>query len=197
MNTINKEEYEKGLIFENTIKGVLLNNFSDIYIKILNNVVIYDLTNDRLTEIDLLLLTTSGIYVIESKNWNGIIYGNPFERIWKQFFNKKIKLKNYYNPIIQNNEHINFLIRYLNIEKNKFKSYIVFPNKTNIKYLNATNINNPYIKVLKIEDLISEITKDLKNDEILLSHEEIDKIYIKLKDFDVNQVISEIKNSNN
>lgn len=195
MSTINK--YEKGLIFENTIKEELLNNFSDIYIKILNNVVIYDLTNNRITEIDLLLLTTSGIYVIESKNWDGIIYGNPFERIWKQFFNKKVKSKNYYNPIIQNNEHINFLIKYLGIEKNKFKSYIVFPNKTNIKYLKAASINNPYIKVLKIENLISEIIKDLKNDEILLSHEEIDKIYIKLKDFDVNQVISEIKNSNN
>ena len=178
----------KGSILENNIKDILIDKLSDIYMKILSNVVIYDLSTDEMTEIDLLLLTTSGIYTIECKNWSGTIYGTVDDNTWTQFFNKDERTNKYYNPIKQNVHHIDFLMKYLNIEKNRFRSYIVFPDKTNIKYLEAVNSNNNYIKILKINNLIDEILNDLRNDEILLSHEEIEKIYIKVKNFDIEEI---------
>lgn len=177
-----------GSLLEHEIRDILTKNLSDIYYKILSNVVIYDLSNDKMTEIDLILLTISGIYIIECKNWSGTIYGNPSDSRWTQFFNKNVATNKYFNPIMQNENHIKFLIKYLNIEKEKFKSYIVFPEKTNIKYLSATRINNNSIKIIKSPDLVDEIIKDLRSDEISLSHEEIEKIYIRIKNFDIDEI---------
>ena len=84
IGSINQMEF-KGLLFEHNIKEILTKKLSNIYFKILTNVVIYDFSNDRITEIDLILITTSGIYVIEGKNWTGIIYGKITDRYWTKF----------------------------------------------------------------------------------------------------------------
>lgn len=63
-------------------------------------------TNGTTSEIDLLMVHKSGLYVFESKNYKGTIYGDEHSQNWCQFFTQSKKYS-FYNPIIQNQSHIN------------------------------------------------------------------------------------------
>ena len=81
--------------------------------RILTN--LYIPTEDGTTEIDLVYITNSGIYVIESKNYSGWIYGSYKSREWTQnIYGKKYK---FLNPIWQNKKHIEYLSKIIPILK--------------------------------------------------------------------------------
>ena len=65
------------------------------------------------TEIDLLALDAKGIYVIESKNYSGWIFGSDTERYWTAVLPNKEKHR-FYSPISQNSGHIDVLCKHLN-----------------------------------------------------------------------------------
>jgi len=78
------------------------------YKKILANLYIPK-TDGSTTEIDLVLVNSTGIYVIESKNLNGVIGGHEKEIMWTQSFGGGKKYK-FYNPLLQNQGHISAVI---------------------------------------------------------------------------------------
>ena len=81
--------------------------------------------NGKFSQIDLVLLSRAGIIVFEVKDYSGWIFGNSRYRKWVQVLNYGREKYYFYNPIIQNEGHINFLRRYL--KKNiPFFSVIVF-----------------------------------------------------------------------
>lgn len=111
-------------------------NYKDVYISWPNN---------RTVQIDELLIARSGIYVVEVKNFKGWILGNMKNDHWTQclyrkrsfFFSKSNKYK-FYNPIKQNQGHINCL-KYILSEYPDipYHSIVVFSNDAvfkNIKY---------------------------------------------------------------
>lgn len=53
--------------------------------KILTNVYL-PTRNGNTTEIDLIYIHESGIYVLESKNYGGWIFGNEYDKSWTQVF---------------------------------------------------------------------------------------------------------------
>lgn len=63
------------------------------------------------TEIDVILLYKDGIFVFESKNYNGWIYGNGHQELWTQTLlaGKNIHKTHFYNPVRQNQTHIRYL----------------------------------------------------------------------------------------
>lgn len=62
----------------------------------------------RSTQIDHLVISTHGIFVIETKNYKGWIYGNSHRDYWTQnIWGNRYTL---YNPLFQNQNHIKFLI---------------------------------------------------------------------------------------
>ncbi len=69
-------------------------------------------SDDRTTEIDVIMLHETGIYVFESKNYSGWIFGNAGDKYWTQtlrngrFGSEKNR---FYNPVLQNNNHIKWL----------------------------------------------------------------------------------------
>lgn len=65
------------------------------------------------TEIDVLMIHPSGIFVIESKNFSGVITGDEEEKKWFQTIKTKGKTETieFYNPIRQNNKHVKYLRR--------------------------------------------------------------------------------------
>lgn len=83
------------------------------------------------SQIDHIVLSPKGIFVIETKNYTGWIFGNKSNREWtKVYYRDKYR---FYNPILQNDKHISVLKEFLskeveNIEKIPFYSLIVFPN---------------------------------------------------------------------
>ena len=59
------------------------------------------------TQIDHIVVSQYGIFVIETKNLSGWIYGDQYNKYWTQKFFKKTY--RFYNPIHQNYGHIKTL----------------------------------------------------------------------------------------
>ena len=79
----------------------------------------------RTSEVDVIMLHETGIYVFESKNYSGWIFGDESGQYWTQFLNKNTKNR-FYNPILQNKTHIRALRQYLQLDdKIRILSYIV------------------------------------------------------------------------
>lgn len=74
--------------------------------------VLIDGSDNFTSQIDLLLISNKGIYVVEVKNYpDAKIYGNGLKRTWYYYLrNKKYEI---YSPLRQNEKHILYLKRFL------------------------------------------------------------------------------------
>lgn len=80
----------------------------------------------KYSQIDLLVVTSTGIVVIESKNYSGWIFGSEHQTQWTQTFPNGQKYK-LYNPIKQNQGHIYALSSFLGLNaRDDFHSCILF-----------------------------------------------------------------------
>lgn len=154
-----------------------------------NNKILLNLyipkNDSTFSEIDIILLNKTGIYVFESKNIAGWIFGSQNDDYWTIVYknNRRIKM---YNPIIQNRYHIKYLKEILNDEKieyNYFKSYIVFSERCEIKKI---NIHSNNIKALKRNRLYSVLENDIKKSNEVFTDEQIKNLYLKLLKYMVN-----------
>lgn len=72
------------------------------YMNIIRNV--YLPINGRFTEIDMIGISEIGIFVIENKNYSGVVVGDITDKYWKVkysgFFGWRL-----YNPVMQNKRH--------------------------------------------------------------------------------------------
>lgn len=75
--------------------------------KILMNVNI-PTKSGKTTEIDLLLIHETGLYVFEVKHFKGNIYGKSSDQKWTQYFRTSPN-SHFYNPVLQNQYHIEAL----------------------------------------------------------------------------------------
>lgn len=121
---MNKGEYGEYL----TIKKI--KDAADDDSVILNNVLL-SYKNDT-TEIDVILLNPKGVFVFESKNYSGWIFGSENDLFWYQTLNGNTKNK-FYNPIKQNETHIEALARCCDIPTEYIHSYIVFSERCVLK----------------------------------------------------------------
>jgi hypothetical protein len=127
------------------------------------------------TEIDILFIHTSGIYIIESKDFGGWIYGNINDTNWTQSFSKYRKYS-FYNPIRQNYSHKKSLEKILPDYINKIKTMIVFSNRSTLK--NISHMNNETI--IQRKNLKERI---MKNPQEILSLSDIENITQKLNKY--------------
>ncbi len=129
------------------------------------------------TEIDLLMLSQKGIYVFESKNFSGWIFGDENSKNWTQTLENRQKIR-FYNPIWQNNGHISALKHYLGLhDQDLYKSFIVFSERCTLKQI---TVSSPNVKVVKRNDLVQTIKRDIGLLPELLTVQEVDNIYAKL-----------------
>lgn len=134
--------------------------------------------NGKTTEIDLLAIHSTGIYVFESKNYSGLIIGSTEERQWRQILGKKVYT--FYNPILQNNMHIRALQGYL-LEKYpniNYYSYIVFSIRCDLTEIETAQERT---FVLKREFLKQNLTNILQSQEPILSEKEISTLSLFFK----------------
>lgn len=95
---------------------------------VLNDIMIMDYKGTH--QIDHLVLSEFGIFVIEMKNYYGLIKGKEFDNKWCQYLGKN---KNYFiNPIHQNYGHIKSLSNLLKLDDNYFISIICFSNQAKV-----------------------------------------------------------------
>lgn len=70
--------------------------------KLINNVVLYG-KNRKTYQIDHIFINTNGIWIIETKNWSGEIYGEELENDWFQVQGNHKERR--FNPLQQNFTH--------------------------------------------------------------------------------------------
>ena len=83
-------------------------------------------------ELDVLMLHERGVFVFESKNYSGWIFGSEGQRMWTQSLNRVTKAR-FYNPIMQNAAHVRALSERLVVPAEAFTSYIVFSDRCELK----------------------------------------------------------------
>lgn len=118
----------KGYVGERRIRKLLESLGGNV--KIYNDLYVPK-KNGEMTQIDHILLSPNGIFVIETKNYTGWIFGSENQRNWTQAIYKK--KSNFYNPVMQNNTHIKALQNYLNMDVT-LHSIIVFSNAATFKF---------------------------------------------------------------
>lgn len=147
--------------------------------------------NDTTTEIDVLMLCSKGIFVFESKNYGGWIFGSENQKNWHQTLPKgKGGSQNicFYNPIMQNNSHIKHLKTILGNQIPMW-SIIVFSERCTLKNIQVESNN---VRVIKRNDVASTITaiyNQTPSDS--LSEDDIKELYAKL--YPYTQVTDETK----
>lgn len=127
------------------------------------------------SEIDLLYITKKGIFVIESKNYSGWIFGNGNDQYWTQSLPNKQK-KRFYNPMKQNRTHIRWLLQYLG-EDIRTYSMIVFSERCELKQV---NFHGKDIWLCKRDELFGSIRYVWKHEPDVLSEEKINVLAEKL-----------------
>lgn len=150
----------KGIIGEVAVSSILnLLDKSDY--KIINNILLK--TGDVTSQIDHVVISSFGIFVIETKNYKGWIIGYENSEYWTQVIYKY--KKKFYNPIRQNFGHIRALKTCLKEYPNlEYKSIIVFSTKAEIKIDTKIDVINVYSLIRTIKNCstvnLSETDKD-------------------------------------
>ncbi|PTQ85987.1 nuclease-like protein [Trichococcus patagoniensis] len=128
------------------------------------------------TEIDLIMISATGIYVFESKNYSGWIFGDENSRYWKQTFRGGRHFQ-FYNPIWQNKKHISVLKQHLGLGDEVFRSYVVFSEHCVLKKL---LVHSPEVKVMSRDDLMDEMMEDMERLPEIFSPLEIEQLFVEL-----------------
>ena len=130
------------------------------------------------TEIDAVMLHESGIYVFESKNYSGWIFGGEWQQNWTQTFPNR--REHFLNPIIQNKVHIKWLKAALPGKSLPIHSFIVFGRDCKLKEIELTSGEH---HIVTQKNLLREVKKTLRRAEFLLDADEIDEIYSALLNY--------------
>jgi len=105
--------------------------------------------DDGTTQIDHIIVSEFGIFVVETKNMRGWIFGSPDQAIWTQ---KIFKHTNrFQNPLRQNYKHLKTLESFLGIDEDKIHSVVVFIGDSTFKTPMPNNVLHGigYIRYIK------------------------------------------------
>lgn len=162
---------DKGHFGEYLTEYALNNDNLKGYGKTLHN--IYIPYRGKTSEIDVLMIHEKGFFVFESKNYTGWIFGNEEQSQWTQVLPNKQK-NHFYNPILQNKTHINAISKYIGIEPEKFKSYIIFSERCELKKI-PNDTENYFI--VRRQNMLKYLRKELEQKENIYTKEQIENYY--------------------
>ncbi len=127
-------------------------------------------TQDGSTQIDHIIVSEYGVFVVETKNMKGWIFGSPNQKTWTQKIYKHSS--KFQNPLHQNYKHIKTLESLLGLNEEQIFSVIVFVGDSTFKTEMPENITNGkgYIRFIKskvqpvlTEPEVKEITSKIES----------------------------------
>jgi len=128
------------------------------------------------TQIDHILINQSGIIVIETKNYSGVITGAEDKKIWIQHIGKTSRT--FLSPIKQNDYHILQLKKLLSAYDVPYYSIIVFSSQS----IFNLNVKSSVIQIDQLKDTISQLPQGILNKDIQK------KLYDELLDYQKNMI---------
>lgn len=150
------------------------------------------------TEVDIICVSSYGIFVFESKDYSGWIFGEENQREWTQTHRSKqsvegVHKQKFYNPVMQNQAHIRYLRSFLH-SWNEFPiwSIVVFSDECTLKKVNIHSKDIHVIQQHQVRPLINGLIADKQP---ILSAAEIESIYSVL--YPLTQVGDDVKNKHN
>ena len=138
----------KGDIGESRISILNESGLDENYIG-LDNVLI-PLPDGGTTQIDHIVVSPYGLYIIETKNMGGWIYGNEYDSQWTQVLYKQ--KYTFQNPLRQNYKHCQVIASALNLDNSLIHSVIVFIGDSEFKTplpANVLNGGTAYLNYIK------------------------------------------------
>ena len=129
---------------------------------------VYICFNDKSVQIDHIVVSKYGVFVIETKNIKGWIFGTDTSEYWtKNMYGKKYE---FYNPVKQNYSHVKTLQTLLKLSRDKFIPIVVFLPEAILKC--KTNeiviISNKLLKTIR------------KYKDVIFTDNEVDRIVMEL-----------------
>ncbi len=125
-------------------------------------------------QIDHLLVNEKGIFVIETKNYQGIIFSAKTDGDWTQVTKTKTT---FLNPLTQNEHHIKILKSYFNEYEHLFKSLVIFTKANVTLKVSFDNV----IKVSDIEKYFSSLETILNSSEIIEIFNKLNEKLLKIE----------------
>ena len=168
MITVFKSKF-KGDIGEIAVASMLKELDRKKYIKLHDIKLINPSQKTKTTQIDHLVVSTYGIFCIETKAYKGKIYGGEFSKEWTQYLSNS--QHKFMNPLFQNYGHIKAVE---SIIKNDYPNLPYFSIIAFSAEANLSSIDVKKAKVCKISQL-SDVIKSLSTNEII-SEEELIKL---------------------
>ena len=161
--------------------------------KILNDVFIS--TDSGTHQIDHVIVSKFGVFSIETKQYNGYITGNKYDKNWVRHAGNK---KYYYtNPIRQNYGHVKALSKLLKIDESKIYNIVCIPSKAKLKIEHDGELvryDTIVNKILSFKDEViynvDEIVSEIKSNNITdknAKKEHIKNIKENIADKDLNK----------
>lgn len=155
----------KGWLGESRVRQLTTNLDADTYHQ-LHDVTLP--TEDGTTQIDHIIVSKFGIFVIETKNMSGWIFGKASDSKWTQSFrNHK---NSFQNPLRQNYKHTKELNALLGVGEDKIFSVVVFTGDAEFKTEMPENVMHGRRLVRYIRS----------KDTVLLSESDLQKILLKI-----------------
>ncbi|NTW73170.1 MAG: NERD domain-containing protein [Eubacteriaceae bacterium] len=139
---------------EASVYNIIKNNFLSPQYHLMNNLTIP--FEDGTTQIDHVLVSTKGIFVIETKNYSGWIFANEKSKQWTQV---RYRVKNrFQNPIHQNYLHIKAIEELFDfLPKEHIHSAIVFSGDGEFK----TPIPNGFYYLKNLTEFLNTFQDDI------------------------------------
>lgn len=135
--------------------------------KVINNTMLQ--TGSGTTQIDHIVVSNYGIFVIETKNYQGWILGNEFDEYWTQVIYKR--RERIHNPIKQNYGHIQALKEVLSEYTDvNYISIVAFTTKADLK----VKVNTDVVYTVNLPKVISKYSSEI------ISNHVKEQIYEKL-----------------
>lgn len=131
------------------------NVFHDLYLEYAPN---------KYTQIDVVILTPVGLFVCESKDYKGWIFGQGHEEYWTASYltkNYRSKTHRFFSPIKQNEIHISCLRNVLgdNYKNYPIYSFVMFENRTTLKKIKNIPANTCVAKSISLIKYLNSILK--------------------------------------
>ncbi len=134
-----KSSFGKGLIGEMLLNLAIKIRLDKKKYQLLHDVTLP--TEDGTTQIDHIIVSQYGVFVIETKNMKGWIFGSENQKFWTQNIYKK--KHTFQNPLHQNYKHTKTLEKLLSIDSSKMFSIVVFVGDATFKTDMPDNVVYP------------------------------------------------------
>ena len=121
--------------------------------RLLNDIMIEDEKGTH--QIDHIVLSKYGIFVIEMKNYYGLIIGNQYKEKWYQYLGKN--KYTFHNPMYQNYGHVKALSNVLKLNEELFIPITCFSNQVKLKVTS----NKPVVQVDTINRNILKYNEEI------------------------------------